>query len=218
MCVCVQLYDVSAGQTEASLSFSHHTVNYERSGKGHLCLPGLPGDEEEAVIGSVDPVGPSLADHHSTSCVSAAAAASVILKEGQKVWTRETEVLRRETRRSLVPAGVQKLVLDSLQQAKWKEPMRESVISEFSQFNMTPPSRNQRVHLNASLAHSCCGDGSCAFPACRGGHVGERRAGAEGGVSATRGCDGSGRAGLPDATLEETPHWSCINRLHGMYE
>ena len=63
-----------------------HTHTYtqsanQRSEKGHLCLPGLPGDKEEAVIGGIDPVGASLADHHSAAGVSAAAAAAVMLQE-----------------------------------------------------------------------------------------------------------------------------------------
>lgn len=41
--------------------------------------------------------------------------------------------------------------------------------------------------------------------------MGERRGGVEGEASAGPGCGGSEVRGLPDGTLEETPHWSCIN-------
>lgn len=51
--------------------------------KGHLFLPGLPGDEEEAVVGSIDPVGASLANHYSSPGVSAAATAAVVLQRKQ---------------------------------------------------------------------------------------------------------------------------------------
>lgn len=67
----------------ASLAFPSHTRMQsanQRSEKCHLCLPGLPGDKEEAVIRGIDPVGASLADHHSTSGVSTAAAAAVMLQ------------------------------------------------------------------------------------------------------------------------------------------
>lgn len=58
---------------------THTQSANQRSEKGHLCLPGLPGDKEKAVIGGIDPVGASLADHHSAAGVSAAAA--VMLQE-----------------------------------------------------------------------------------------------------------------------------------------
>lgn len=60
---------------------THTQSANQRSEKGHLCLPGLPGDKEKAVIGGIDPVGASLADHHSAAGVSAAAAAAVMLQE-----------------------------------------------------------------------------------------------------------------------------------------
>lgn len=69
--------------------------------KGHLCLPGLPGNEEEAVIGSIDPVGASLANHYSSSGVSAAAAAAVVLQEKgfTKVLLRQTAMeMRRKNK------------------------------------------------------------------------------------------------------------------------
>lgn len=68
-----------------------------------------------------------------------------------------------------------------------------------------------RVHLSAYLAQSGCGDGSCVFPACREGRVGERRAAVEGVASAGLGYGASEARGLPDGTLEETPYWSWIN-------
>lgn len=51
----------------------------QRSEKGHLCLPGLPGDKEKAVVGGVNPVGTSFADHDSAAGVSAAAVAAIVL-------------------------------------------------------------------------------------------------------------------------------------------
>lgn len=62
------------------------------------------------------------------------------------------------------------------------------------------------VYLSAYPAQPCCGDDSCVFPACHGGHVGERRAGVEAEASAGPVCGGSEACGLPDGTLEETPH------------
>lgn len=41
--------------------------------------------------------------------------------------------------------------------------------------------------------------------------MGERRGGVEGEASAGPGCGESEAHGLPDGTLEEIPHWSCIN-------
>lgn len=69
------------------------------------------------------------------------------------------------------------------------------------------------MHLSACLAQPCCGGGSCAFPACRGGRAGERRGGVAGEASAGPGCGGSVVRGSPDGTLEETPHRSCMSGL-----
>ena len=76
---------VSCRSIARCLSPHAHTPTHtesanQRSEKGHLCLPGLPGDEEEAVIGGIDPVGASLADHYATAGVSAAAVAAVMLQ------------------------------------------------------------------------------------------------------------------------------------------
>lgn len=73
----------------ASLAFSSHTYTHtqsanQRSEKGHLCLPGLPGDKEEAVVRGIDPVGTSLADHYSAAGVSTAAVAAVMLQKKTK--------------------------------------------------------------------------------------------------------------------------------------
>lgn len=65
---------------------THTQSANQRSERGHLCLPGLPGDEEEAVVGGIDPVGASLADHHSASGVSTAAAASVVLQKDSSMF------------------------------------------------------------------------------------------------------------------------------------
>ncbi len=69
------------------------------------------------------------------------------------------------------------------------------------------------VYLSACPAQPCCGDGSCVFPACRGGHVEGRKGGVEGEASAGPGCGGSEGRGPQDGTLEETPQWSCMNWL-----
>lgn len=69
------------------------------------------------------------------------------------------------------------------------------------------------VYLSVAPARPCCGGDRCVFPACRGGRVGERRAGVVAEASAGPECGGSEGCGLPDGTLEETPHWSCINCL-----
>lgn len=61
-----------------------HSAN-QRSEKGHLCLPGLPGDKEEAVIRGIDPVGASLADHYPATGVSTAAVAAVMLQENNYI-------------------------------------------------------------------------------------------------------------------------------------
>lgn len=83
------LYEAAGLST--SLAFPSHTHTHTQSAnrrfeKCHLCLPGLPGDEEEAVIGGVDPVGASLADHDATSGVSTAAAAAVMLQKGNYMF------------------------------------------------------------------------------------------------------------------------------------
>lgn len=80
----------SGSPVAASLAVSLHTHTYtqsanQRSEKGHLCLPGLPGDEEEAVIGGIDPVGASLADHYAAAGVSAAAVAAVMLQNKGRI-------------------------------------------------------------------------------------------------------------------------------------
>lgn len=61
-----------------------HSAN-QRSEKGHLCLPGLPGDKEEAVIRGIDPVGTSLADHYPATGVSTAAVAAVMLQKNNDI-------------------------------------------------------------------------------------------------------------------------------------
>lgn len=92
VCLCVrttQLSEETAGQKKTSFTAQYpftHTCTHKqaanrRSEKGHLCLPGLPGDKEEAVIRSIDPVWASLANHHSTSGVSTAAVAAVMLQK-----------------------------------------------------------------------------------------------------------------------------------------
>lgn len=76
----------------ASLAFSSHAYTHtrtqsanQRSEKGHLCLPGLPGDKEEAVVRGIDPVGTSLADHYSAAGVSTAAVAAIMLQKKQYI-------------------------------------------------------------------------------------------------------------------------------------
>lgn len=75
------------------------------------------------------------------------------------------------------------------------------------------------VYLSVCLAPSCCGDGSCVFPACRGVRVGVKRGGVEGEVFAGLRCGGSEGHGPPDGTLEDTAHRSCINshRKYSLY-
>lgn len=86
LCVCVCVYSCRSVQDKTKHHFLS-LITHSQLGevRGHLCLPGLPGDEEEAVVRSVNPVGASLADHHSTASVCAAAAAPVVLRRGQKV-------------------------------------------------------------------------------------------------------------------------------------
>lgn len=60
---------------------THTQQAYQNSRKGHLCLPGLPCDKEEAVIGSINPIRAPLANHHSSSGISTAAAAAVMLQD-----------------------------------------------------------------------------------------------------------------------------------------
>lgn len=67
------------------------------------------------------------------------------------------------------------------------------------------------MYLSASLAPPYCGDGSCVFPACREARAEERTGGDEGEASGGLGCGGSEGRGMQDETLEETPHWSCMN-------
>lgn len=98
MCVCVlggqgSIKDNSqsaltlSAHVLASTAVASHSLTQsanQRSERGHLCLPGLPGDEEEAVVGGVDPVGASLADHDSATGASAAAVAAVVLQKTNK--------------------------------------------------------------------------------------------------------------------------------------
>lgn len=81
-----------------SLTSQHHLLSLhththtrtqsanQRSEKGHLCLPGLPGDKEEAVVRGIDPVGTSLADHYSAAGVSTAAVAAVMLQKKKYIY------------------------------------------------------------------------------------------------------------------------------------
>ena len=60
--------------------------------------PGLPGDEEEAVVGGIDPVGASLAHGDPSSAVAAAAAAAaaavvLLLEEEEPHVTRGSKQL-----------------------------------------------------------------------------------------------------------------------------
>ena len=55
-----------------------------RSTKPHS--PGLPGDEEEAVVGGIDPVGASLAHGDPASAIAAAAAAAAVVL----LWDEES--------------------------------------------------------------------------------------------------------------------------------
>lgn len=110
ICVCVphSCLEVTARQTSflsqlsssclLSLTSQHHLLSLhthththtqsanQRSEKGHLCLPGLPGDKEEAVVRGIDPVGTSLADHYSAAGVSTAAVAAIMLQK-KKIYT-----------------------------------------------------------------------------------------------------------------------------------
>lgn len=63
-----------------------------------------------------------------------------------------------------------------------------------------------RVYLSACLGRPCCGDGSCAFPACRAGRGGERRGGGAEAASAGPACGGSGGRGPPGETLWKRHH------------
>lgn len=52
---------------------------------GNFSLPGLPGDEEEAVVRGVDPVGAALSDHNASASASPAAAAPVVLSKTSSI-------------------------------------------------------------------------------------------------------------------------------------
>lgn len=81
--VSAQLLSAAIDQRYFPLSLSDTSTQSakRRSEKGHLCLPGLPGDEEKAVIGGIYPVGASLADHHTSPGVSSTAVAPVMLQK-----------------------------------------------------------------------------------------------------------------------------------------
>lgn len=98
MCVC--MFSWRSGHSHNQLTslrppvVASHSFTQSanlRSEKGHLCLPGLPGDEEEAVVGGVNPVGASFADHDSTTGVSATVAAIVLQKNKQDEITGGAE-------------------------------------------------------------------------------------------------------------------------------
>lgn len=82
--ISVPDYFLSSAFAQLSASSFRHTHTqqaYQNSRKGHLCLPGLPCDKEEAVIGSINPIRAPLANHHSSSGISTAAAAAVMLQD-----------------------------------------------------------------------------------------------------------------------------------------
>lgn len=110
--------DLWCNNTVIHASTNTQSAN-QSSEEGHLCLPGLPGDEEEAVIGGINPVGASLTDHHSAPGVPAAAAAAVMLQKHNYTYNfitaRGDVVYTYAKSMSHLPRGVHLLYLGSLE-------------------------------------------------------------------------------------------------------
>lgn len=104
--ISVPAYFLSSAFAQLSASSFRHTHThtqraYQNSRKGHLCLPGLPCDKEEAVIGSVNPIGAPLANHHSSPGISTAAVAAVMLQNIHPNVTKSSRCSCRQSVRQI---------------------------------------------------------------------------------------------------------------------